>query len=95
MMTTKKIYLLKRTCNLKQNGTHEKTPFSGIVLYALSSGVGRFVPTVCFSLEPSDRSFALADGSGFWNTRNKIDHTTCNGTKDARRKLCLFLALFV
>ena len=32
-------HLSKRTCDLKQNGTQEKAPFSGIVFCALALGV--------------------------------------------------------
>ena len=36
-------HLSKRTSDLKQNGTQEKTPLSGTVFNTLSHGVVRFV----------------------------------------------------
>ena len=41
-------HLAKRPCDLEQNGTQEKTPFSGTVLQTLSHGVLRFVASVSF-----------------------------------------------
>ena len=41
-------HLSKGLSDLKQNGTHEKKPFSGTVLHALSHGVIRFVASVSF-----------------------------------------------
>ena len=40
-------HLAKRLSDLKQNGTQEKTPFSGTVFHALSHGVLSFVASVC------------------------------------------------
>ena len=40
--------LAKRPSDLKQNGTQEKTPFSGSVFHTLSHGVVRFVASVSF-----------------------------------------------
>ena len=39
-------HLSKRPSDLKQNGTQEKTPFSGTVFNTLSHGVIRFVASV-------------------------------------------------
>ena len=39
-------HLSKRPSDLKQNGTEEKTPFSGTVFHALSHGAIRFVASV-------------------------------------------------
>ena len=39
-------HLAKRPSDLKQNGTQEKTPFSGTVFHTLSHGVLRFVASV-------------------------------------------------
>ena len=39
-------HLSKGPSDLKQNGTQEKTPFSGTVTHCLSHGVVLFVPTV-------------------------------------------------
>ena len=41
-------HLAKRLSDLKQNGTQEKTPFSGTVFHTLSHGVLRFVASVSF-----------------------------------------------
>ena len=41
-------HFAKRTSDLKQNGTQEKTPFSGTVCHTLSHGVLRFVAIVSF-----------------------------------------------
>ena len=41
-------HLSKRPSDLKQNGTQEKTPFSGTVFNTLSHGVIRFVASVSF-----------------------------------------------
>ena len=41
-------HLAKRPSDLEQNGTQEKTPFSGTVFYTLSHGVLRFVVSVSF-----------------------------------------------
>ena len=41
-------HLAKCLSDLKQNGTQEKTPFSGIVFHTLSHGVLRFVASVSF-----------------------------------------------
>ena len=41
-------HLAKCLSDLKQNGTQEKTPFSGIVFHTLSHGVLRFVGSVSF-----------------------------------------------
>ena len=41
-------HLSKRPSDLKQNGTQEKTPFSGTVFHTLSHGVLRFVASVSF-----------------------------------------------
>ena len=41
-------HLSKGPSDLEQNGTQEKTPFSGPVFHGLSRGVVRFVPTVSF-----------------------------------------------
>ena len=41
-------HLAKRPSDLKQNGTQEKTPFSGTVFHTLSHGVLRFVESVSF-----------------------------------------------
>ena len=41
-------HLSKGPSDLKQNGTQEKTPFSGTVFHGLSCGVVIFVPTVSF-----------------------------------------------
>ena len=41
-------HLSERPSNLKQNGTQEKTPFSGTVFHTLSHGVLRFVASVSF-----------------------------------------------
>ena len=41
-------HLAKRPSDLKQNGTQEKTPFSGTVFHTLSHGVLRFVASVSF-----------------------------------------------
>ena len=43
-----KAHLSKGPSDLKQNGTQEKTPFSGTVSHCLSCGVVLFVPTVSF-----------------------------------------------
>ena len=41
-------HLSKHLSDLKQNGTQEKTPFSGTVFHILSHGVLRFVASVSF-----------------------------------------------
>ena len=41
-------HFAKRPSDLKQNGTQEKTPFSGTVFHTLSHGVLRFVASVSF-----------------------------------------------
>ena len=41
-------HLAKRLSDLKQNGTQEKTPFSGTVFHNFSHGVLRFVASVSF-----------------------------------------------
>ena len=41
-------HLAKLPSDLKQNGTQEKTPFSGTVFHTLSHGVVRFVESVSF-----------------------------------------------
>ena len=41
-------HLSKGPSDLEQNGTQEKTPFSGPVFHGLSRGVVCFVPTVSF-----------------------------------------------
>ena len=43
-----KTHLSKGPSDLEQNGTEEKTQFSGPVFHGLSRGVVRFVPTVSF-----------------------------------------------
>ena len=50
----------KRTCDLKQNGTQEKAPFSGIVFCALALGVVCFVPSVS-----SRNHFLIGQNSSF------------------------------
>ena len=40
--------LAKKPSDFKQNGTQEKTPFSGTVFNTLSHGVIRFVASVSF-----------------------------------------------
>ena len=45
-MVPKVKYLSKGPSDLKQNGTQEKTQFSGTVTHCLSHGVVLFVPTV-------------------------------------------------
>ena len=39
-------HLSKRSSDLKQNGTQEKTPFTSTVFHTLSHGVIRFVASV-------------------------------------------------
>ena len=41
-------HLSKRPSDVKQNGTQEKTQFSGTVFHTLSYGVFRFVASVSF-----------------------------------------------
>ena len=41
-------HLAKRPSDLKQNGTHEKTQFSGTAFHTISHGVLRFVASVSF-----------------------------------------------
>ena len=41
-------HLAKRPSDVKQNGTQEKTPFSGTVFHTLSHDVLRFVASVSF-----------------------------------------------
>ena len=53
-------HLSKRTCDLKQNGTQEKAPFSGIVFCALALGVVCFVPSVS-----SRNHFLIGQNSSF------------------------------
>ena len=51
------LHIAKRLSDLKQNGTHKKTPFSGTVFQSLSHGVLRFVASVSFKnhwIEASD-----------------------------------------
>ena len=48
VMTYDPSHLSKGPSDLKQNGTQEKTPFSGPVFHGLSRGVVCFVPTVSF-----------------------------------------------
>ena len=75
-------HLAKRLSDLKQNGTQEKTPFSGTVFHTLSHGMLRFVASV--SQKPLNRSTLIGCQristsqkviSGA-NTFNKTDHTT-------------------
>ena len=53
-------HLSKRTCDLKQNGTQEKAPFSVIVFCALALGVVCFVPSVS-----SRNHFLIGQSSSF------------------------------
>ena len=41
-------HLAKRLSDLKQNGTHKKTPFTGTVFHTCSHDVLRFVASVSF-----------------------------------------------
>ena len=45
-MSLKSTHLSKHPSDLKQNGTQEKTPFSGTIFQTLSHGVLRFVSSV-------------------------------------------------
>ena len=47
-VSSHKAHLSKGLSDLKQNGTQEKTPFSGTVSHCLSCGVVLFVQTVSF-----------------------------------------------
>ena len=48
VVTESRSHFAKRLSDLKQNGTQEKTPFSGRVFHTLSHGVLRFVESVSF-----------------------------------------------
>ena len=72
--------LSKRPSDLKQNGTHEKTP--GTIFHTLSHGVFRFVATVSFKnhrIQASDwlsKNFNQSEGSFLsWHSQqNGPDH---------------------
>ena len=81
-------HLSKGPSDLKQNGTQEKTLFSGKVSDCLSCGVVLFVPTVSFwnhQIEASHwlmgRVLANQKVVSGANTRNKTDHTKSKDTK--------------
>ena len=48
VLEDKATHLSKGPSDHEQNGTQEKTPFSGQVFHGLSRDVVRFVPTVSF-----------------------------------------------
>ena len=85
-------HISKGPSDLKQNGTQEKTTFSGPVFHGLSCGVVRFVPTVSFWNHQIEASHWLKKGE-FWPaiTWNKMDRTTRKDTKNYNRNRCLFL----
>ena len=103
-VTTGESHLAKRPSDLKQNGTQEKTPFSGRVFYALSHGVLSFVASVSFKnhwIEASDwlvKNFNQPEG-GFMSelTHNKTYHTTWKGTLvfQLEDTVCLFGTLLL